>query len=71
MSHIMMVFGLAPAIAPVLGGWLHVSFGWRSTFVFLALFGALMMVLVWRCCRKACRPRSATPSTAARSRATT
>ena len=48
MSHIMVVFGLAPAIAPILGGWLHVTFGWRSTFVFLALFGALMMVLVYR-----------------------
>jgi DHA1 family bicyclomycin/chloramphenicol resistance-like MFS transporter len=48
MSHIMMVFGLAPAIAPVLGGWLHVTFGWRATFVFLALFGALMLVLCWR-----------------------
>jgi DHA1 family bicyclomycin/chloramphenicol resistance-like MFS transporter len=48
MSHIMMVFGLAPAVAPVLGGWLHVHFGWRSTFVFLAAFGALMLLLVWR-----------------------
>lgn len=48
MSQIMMVFGLAPAIAPVLGGWLHVSFGWRSTFVFLAAFGALMILLVYR-----------------------
>ena len=48
MSHIMMVFGLAPAIAPVLGGWLHVHFGWRSTFYFLAAFGALMFVLAWR-----------------------
>ncbi|MDB5919512.1 MAG: uncharacterized protein JWR40_3746 [Massilia sp.] len=48
MSHIMMVFGLAPAIAPVVGGWLHVHFGWRSTFYFLAAFGALMLVLVWR-----------------------
>jgi DHA1 family bicyclomycin/chloramphenicol resistance-like MFS transporter len=48
MSHIMMVFGLAPAIAPVLGGWLHVTFGWRATFVFLALFGAAMIVLCWR-----------------------
>jgi len=45
LSHIMMVFGLAPAIAPILGGWLHVSFGWRSTFVFLALFGAMMVAL--------------------------
>jgi DHA1 family bicyclomycin/chloramphenicol resistance-like MFS transporter len=43
MSHIMMVFGLAPAIAPILGGWLHVTFGWRATFVFLALFGAVMI----------------------------
>jgi len=44
MSHIMMVFGLAPAVAPVLGGWLHVAFGWRATFVFLALFGILMLL---------------------------
>jgi DHA1 family bicyclomycin/chloramphenicol resistance-like MFS transporter len=48
MSHIMMVFGLAPAIAPVLGGWLHVHFGWRATFWFLALFGALMLLVCWR-----------------------
>jgi MFS transporter, DHA1 family, multidrug resistance protein len=48
MSHIMMVFGLAPAIAPVLGGWLHVTFGWRATFVFLALFGAAMSLAVWK-----------------------
>ncbi|MEO7495148.1 MAG: multidrug effflux MFS transporter [Massilia sp.] len=48
MSHIMMVFGLAPAIAPVLGGWLHVHFGWQSTFYFLAAFGTLMIILCWR-----------------------
>jgi DHA1 family bicyclomycin/chloramphenicol resistance-like MFS transporter len=48
MSHIMMVFGLAPAIAPILGGWLGVSFGWRSVFVFLALFGLSMIVLSLR-----------------------
>jgi DHA1 family bicyclomycin/chloramphenicol resistance-like MFS transporter len=48
MSHIMMVFGLAPAIAPILGGWLQVAFGWRSTFIFLAVFGALMVLLCWK-----------------------
>jgi DHA1 family bicyclomycin/chloramphenicol resistance-like MFS transporter len=47
MSHIMMVFGLAPAIAPVFGGWLHVHFGWRSTFVFLAIFGAVMIAAAY------------------------
>jgi DHA1 family bicyclomycin/chloramphenicol resistance-like MFS transporter len=41
----MMVFGLAPAIAPILGGWLHVTFGWRSSFVFLAVFGALLILV--------------------------
>ncbi len=48
LSHIMMVFGLAPAIAPVLGGWLQVSFGWRAIFWFLAGFGALMALAVQR-----------------------
>jgi DHA1 family bicyclomycin/chloramphenicol resistance-like MFS transporter len=48
MSHIMMVFGLAPAIAPVLGGWLQVTLGWRSTFYFLAIFGTLMIALVYK-----------------------
>ncbi|SFU50465.1 multidrug effflux MFS transporter [Pseudoduganella namucuonensis] len=48
LSHVMMVFGLAPAIAPILGGWLQVSLGWRSIFWFLTAFGALMFAFVWR-----------------------
>ncbi|MFA9218726.1 MAG: multidrug effflux MFS transporter [Sphingomonadaceae bacterium] len=48
MSHITMVFGLAPAIAPVLGGWLQVGFGWRSIFWFLGAFGILMLIAVQR-----------------------
>ncbi|CDG82440.1 multidrug effflux MFS transporter [Janthinobacterium agaricidamnosum] len=48
LSQIMMVFGLAPAIAPILGGWLQVSFGWRSVFWFLTAFGIIMMVTVYR-----------------------
>lgn len=47
-SQMMMIFGLAPAIAPILGGWLHVAFGWRATFVFLALFGLMMLVVSYR-----------------------
>lgn len=39
MSQVALTFALAPALAPVLGGWLEVWFGWRSVFVFLALFG--------------------------------
>ena len=38
MANVTVMFTLAPAIAPVLGGWLHEWFGWRSIFWFLALF---------------------------------
>ncbi|WP_375057186.1 multidrug effflux MFS transporter [Zobellella sp. DQSA1] len=37
---------LAPALAPVLGAWLTLRFGWQANFVFLALFAALALVLV-------------------------
>ena len=39
MSHVSMTFALGPAIAPMLGGWIFVAFGWRAVFVFLALLG--------------------------------
>jgi DHA1 family bicyclomycin/chloramphenicol resistance-like MFS transporter len=48
LSYILTVFGLAPAIAPILGGWLQVTFGWRAIFIFLALFGALMIAVCYR-----------------------
>ena len=40
MSQVAVLFAIGPAIAPVLGGYLHESFGWRSVFVFIALFSA-------------------------------
>lgn len=46
MSRIMMLFALAPAIAPVIGGWLHDLFGWHSVFYFLALFASIIFFLV-------------------------
>lgn len=48
LSYILTVFGLAPAIAPILGGWLQVTLGWRAIFVFLALFGAAMIAICLR-----------------------
>ena len=44
LANIMMVFGIAPAIAPVIGGWLHVAYGWQSTFVFT--FGVTVLLLL-------------------------
>jgi DHA1 family bicyclomycin/chloramphenicol resistance-like MFS transporter len=46
MSRVMMLFALAPAVAPVIGGWLHDAFGWHSVFYFLALYSGLMLVLI-------------------------
>ncbi|WP_242392424.1 multidrug effflux MFS transporter [Anaeromyxobacter oryzisoli] len=48
MSRIALVFAIAPALGPVVGGWLHVWFGWRSVFAFLALFSAGLVVACWR-----------------------
>lgn len=43
MSYTTVVFGLAPVVAPILGGWLEVVFGWRSVFGFLSAFGFLLL----------------------------
>lgn len=48
MSHIAMVFALAPAIAPVIGGALSEVFGWRSIFVMLALLAGIQILAAWR-----------------------
>lgn len=39
MSHVAMMFGIAPAIAPIIGGWVYAWLGWRAVFGFLTLFG--------------------------------
>lgn len=44
MSLVTLIFGVAPALAPVVGGWIHVALGWRAVFGFLALFGLTMVI---------------------------
>ncbi len=46
MSAVMILFGVAPAIAPIIGGLLETAFGWRSIFIFLTVFGVLLIFLV-------------------------
>jgi DHA1 family bicyclomycin/chloramphenicol resistance-like MFS transporter len=48
MSQITLVFAVAPAVAPVIGGWLHVWFGWRAVFCFLVLFTGSVWFACWR-----------------------
>jgi DHA1 family bicyclomycin/chloramphenicol resistance-like MFS transporter len=45
-SFLMLVMGLAPITAPLIGGQLLIFFGWRAIFVVLAAFGLLCVALV-------------------------
>ncbi len=47
-AQITMMFALAPAIAPMIGGWLQTWFGWRSVFAFLVLSTATLWIACWR-----------------------
>jgi DHA1 family bicyclomycin/chloramphenicol resistance-like MFS transporter len=47
MSIMMMVFSVAPAIGPVIGGWLHVAFGWRSVFGFMVFMGLCLAAFAY------------------------
>lgn len=47
MSTITMIFALGPALAPIIGGWVHVWLGWRAVFGTMALFGLLLLVAAW------------------------
>jgi len=42
MSSVSMIFSIAPAIAPIIGGWLLDGFGWHTIFWFLLLFAAVL-----------------------------
>lgn len=47
-SLLMLVMGLAPILAPFLGGWVLLFAGWRAIFLALALFGLACLIGVWR-----------------------
>jgi DHA1 family bicyclomycin/chloramphenicol resistance-like MFS transporter len=48
MSQVTIFFGVAPAVAPIIGGWLFVHAGWQAVFWFLAGVGALLWLTAWR-----------------------
>ena len=68
MSLVTLFFGLAPAIAPVIGGWLFIGLGWRAIFWFLAAVGVLLVAIGWRFLPETLAPtaRHTLPSTRAR-----
>jgi len=52
-----MAIALAPATAPIIGGYVHVLLGWRANFLLITLFGAITSIIVWRVL-----PETSTPS---------
>ncbi|WP_396266905.1 multidrug effflux MFS transporter [Ideonella sp.] len=48
MSQVTIFFGIAPAIAPMIGGFLFVYADWHSIFWFLAFIGVSLWLAIWR-----------------------
>jgi DHA1 family bicyclomycin/chloramphenicol resistance-like MFS transporter len=48
MSQVTIFFGVAPAIAPIVGGFLFVHADWHSIFWFLTFVGSVLLIANWR-----------------------
>src|SRR3954467_13635367 len=48
MSQVTIYFGVAPAVAPIIGGWLLVHLGWHSIFWFLTAVGVALWLANWK-----------------------
>jgi len=48
MSQVTIFFGVAPAIAPMIGGWVLVHSNWHAIFWFLAVIGVLLWASIYR-----------------------
>lgn len=48
LSRLALVTGLAPIVAPLVGSWMVQFLNWRGVFWALAVYGATVIVLVWR-----------------------
>jgi MFS transporter, DHA1 family, multidrug resistance protein len=46
LAYISAATALAPAIGPIIGGYLEVAFGWRSNFIALTVFGGIVLLAV-------------------------
>ncbi len=43
-----MSIALAPAVAPIIGGYIHIWFGWRFNFHLIGVLGIVITFLIWR-----------------------
>jgi MFS transporter, DHA1 family, multidrug resistance protein len=61
MSQVTIFFGVAPAIAPLIGGLLYVHADWHAIFWFLACVSLLLLVINWRALPESLPPASKQP----------
>jgi DHA1 family bicyclomycin/chloramphenicol resistance-like MFS transporter len=61
MSQVTIFFGIAPAVAPMMGGWLYVNVGWQSVFWFLTLIGVLIWLSAWQALPETLPPEQRQP----------
>lgn len=43
-----MSIALGPAVAPIIGGYVHIWLGWRANFYLVGVFGVIATLLIWR-----------------------
>src|ERR1019366_9672837 len=48
MSQVTIYFGVAPAIAPMVGGYLFIHAGWHTIFWFLTGVGIVLLLAIWK-----------------------
>ena len=61
MSQVTIFFGVAPAIAPMVGGWLSAHLNWHSIFWFLTAVGVFLWIANWRLLPESLPPATRQP----------
>ncbi|HYR26756.1 MAG TPA: multidrug effflux MFS transporter [Aquabacterium sp.] len=61
MSQVTLFFGVAPAVAPIVGGFLFVHAGWHAVFWFLAGIGVLLWLGNWALLPESLQPSQRQP----------
>ncbi|MEK8030036.1 multidrug effflux MFS transporter [Ideonella sp. DXS29W] len=64
MSQVTIYFGVAPAVAPIVGAFLFVHLGWHSIFWFLVAVGAALWLTMWRMLPETLHPSQVQPFSA-------
>lgn len=58
-SYVTVIFGVVPMLAPALGSYLSAVAGWRAIYGILAIFGGLILIVVWHGVAESRRARPA------------